>query len=81
MSLNLAREGPLRGGVGFSIDTGATGDGGVEGALSGSETAPLVDVQGVKIRPDGGAEIAASGEAADVGSGSVLASGPGPDPS
>ena len=33
-----------------------------------------------KIGPDGGAEIAASGEAANVSSGSVLTGGPGTDP-
>ena len=55
-------------------------DGGSEGDLSGSETALLVDVQRVKIGPDGGAEIAASREAVNVSSGSVLAGGPGTDP-
>ena len=72
--------GTLRGGVGFGRDTAARRDGGTENNLSGNETAPLVDIQGVKIGPDGGAEIAASGEAANVSSGSVLAGGPGTDP-
>ena len=46
---------------------------GIEGGLGRSETAPLVKVQGVKGGPDGGAEIAACGEAANLGSRSSLA--------
>ena len=46
VGLNFAREGLLRGSVGFGIDAAARGDGGTECDLSGSETAPLVDIQG-----------------------------------
>ena len=78
--LDLARKGSLGGGVGLGEGAGAGRDSSSESLLSGSEAAPLVDVQGVKIGPDGGAEVAAGGEAGDVGGGSVLTGRPGADP-
>ena len=80
VGLNLARQGLLRRDVGLRKDTGTRGNDGIEGGLGRSETAPLVKVQGVKGGPDGGAEIAACGEAANVGSRGLLAGGPGADP-
>ena len=76
--IDLARKGSRGGGVGLGVDAGAGRDSSSESLLSGSVAAPLVDVQGVKIGPDGGPEV--GGEAGDVGGGSVLTGGPGADP-
>ena len=59
--LDFAREGSLGGGIGLGVNAGVGSDGSSESLLSGSEAAPLVDIQGIKVRPDGGAEVAAGG--------------------
>ena len=80
VGFDFGRQGLLRRSVGLSVDASTGGDRSTEGALCGSKAASLVQVQGVKGGPDGGAETAASGDAFDMSSRSVLTGGSGADP-
>ena len=80
LGLLHAGQGPLRRRIALSIDVSTRRDDAAQGAFVRCQVATIVEVEGVKGRPEMAAQLPTGGEARDIGRRGVLSSTPGSEP-